>query len=392
MKKIILLFFISISLFAQISDSWTTEQKQFARKGDIKDSLDVLESNYSTSFSTTTLASPTIVEGTHDRDNVLVCIGDSRTAGYPSSPYPSQLTLSDFTIYNKGVGGSTGWEGDSTSVYNVDKYYSSWSEYNIAVIWYGYNDFTEYDHSVNETYNRISAIAKARQEKGFDVFVCTEISIPWSSEGNGLSDSLRLELNTLIRENYQSFASGFIDLAANTNLGDVGDYNDTTYFYDKVHLTAAGYALVAGMVQDEIENFILRDGLPNKLVLKANKIPDTFMDMDFSNSGLLTLTGASAYSIDQKLQIKSSNTTIDSDLNNLYLKAQASGVYTQIAGDTKFYVNSLGVYSSSDFHLTTKTPASATATGTAGTIAWDADYIYICIATNTWKRIAISTW
>lgn len=37
-------------------------------------------------------------------------------------------------------------------------------------------------------------------------------------------------------------------------------------------------------------------------------------------------------------------------------------------------------------------PGSATATGTTGQITWDADYIYVCIATDTWKRTAISTW
>ena len=41
---------------------------------------------------------------------------------------------------------------------------------------------------------------------------------------------------------------------------------------------------------------------------------------------------------------------------------------------------------------TAKTPASATATGTAGEICWDASYVYVCTATNTWKRTAISTW
>lgn len=40
----------------------------------------------------------------------------------------------------------------------------------------------------------------------------------------------------------------------------------------------------------------------------------------------------------------------------------------------------------------TSTPASAAATGTAGTVTWDSSYIYVCTATNTWKRIAISTW
>jgi len=45
-----------------------------------------------------------------------------------------------------------------------------------------------------------------------------------------------------------------------------------------------------------------------------------------------------------------------------------------------------------DLSVPTKTPASATATGVTGTISWDASYIYICTATNTWKRAAITTW
>jgi hypothetical protein len=48
---------------------------------------------------------------------------------------------------------------------------------------------------------------------------------------------------------------------------------------------------------------------------------------------------------------------------------------------------------SNAFRITnSQTPASAAATGTAGTIAWDSSYIYVCTATNTWKRVAISTW
>jgi hypothetical protein len=41
---------------------------------------------------------------------------------------------------------------------------------------------------------------------------------------------------------------------------------------------------------------------------------------------------------------------------------------------------------------TARTPASAAATGATGEICWDASYIYVCTATNTWKRSAISTW
>ena len=41
---------------------------------------------------------------------------------------------------------------------------------------------------------------------------------------------------------------------------------------------------------------------------------------------------------------------------------------------------------------TSKTPASAGATGTLGDVCWDSSYIYVCVGTNTWKRAAIATW
>ena len=48
---------------------------------------------------------------------------------------------------------------------------------------------------------------------------------------------------------------------------------------------------------------------------------------------------------------------------------------------TQFYLSALNT-----------APASASATGTTGEIRIDANYIYICTATNTWKRVAIATW
>jgi hypothetical protein len=38
------------------------------------------------------------------------------------------------------------------------------------------------------------------------------------------------------------------------------------------------------------------------------------------------------------------------------------------------------------------TPANATAAGVQGQITWDLDYIYVCVANNTWKRSALTTW
>jgi hypothetical protein len=38
------------------------------------------------------------------------------------------------------------------------------------------------------------------------------------------------------------------------------------------------------------------------------------------------------------------------------------------------------------------TPSSSSDVGTKGQIAWDSSFIYVCIDTNTWKRMAISKW
>lgn len=37
-------------------------------------------------------------------------------------------------------------------------------------------------------------------------------------------------------------------------------------------------------------------------------------------------------------------------------------------------------------------PSSASDTGTTGEIRYTSDYIYVCVATDTWKRVALSTW
>ena len=37
-------------------------------------------------------------------------------------------------------------------------------------------------------------------------------------------------------------------------------------------------------------------------------------------------------------------------------------------------------------------PASASASGKTGDYTWDSSYFYVCVATDTWKRAALSAW
>jgi hypothetical protein len=42
--------------------------------------------------------------------------------------------------------------------------------------------------------------------------------------------------------------------------------------------------------------------------------------------------------------------------------------------------------------ITNRTPSSATDTGVKGQVAYDTNYIYVCVNSNVWKRVSISTW
>lgn len=37
-------------------------------------------------------------------------------------------------------------------------------------------------------------------------------------------------------------------------------------------------------------------------------------------------------------------------------------------------------------------PANSSANGTAGQVAYDSNYVYVCVATNTWKRLSLGSY
>ncbi len=73
--------------------------------------------------------------------------------------------------------------------------------------------------------------------------------------------------------------------------------------------------------------------------------------------------------------------------------------YLYYSGNLRFDTSALGVTAYGDVTTTGQfrvnalnaAPASASATGTLGEIRFTADHIYVCVATNTWKRVAIAT-
>lgn len=61
------------------------------------------------------------------------------------------------------------------------------------------------------------------------------------------------------------------------------------------------------------------------------------------------------------------------------------GVNTVVSGNVTINAGNF-------LRVPTGAPATSGAAGTTGSITWDTDYMYVCTATNTWKRAALSSW
>ena len=91
--------------------------------------------------------------------------------------------------------------------------------------------------------------------------------------------------------------------------------------------------------------------------------------------------------------------------NSLYLRATSHATKGNVilcddGGNVGIATGSPSISDGFGLHLggkiirldTSKTPASASATGNVGEICWDANYIYVCVGSNSWKRVGIVTW
>lgn len=182
--------------------------------------------------------------------NLAIFDGNSMTdSSYPATTLAS-LTGTWYTR-NFGVSGQTTPKMTSDAVTQIDPYYDSRVSNNVVVAWEGTNDL-KLGATATTAYNNLVAYCQARQAAGFKVVILT--ILPRSDSGTPADfNTSRATVNTNIKNNYASFADVVADVAANTDIGEDGDSDNTTYYSDKVHLTTAGYNIVAGIVATAIQ-------------------------------------------------------------------------------------------------------------------------------------------
>jgi len=241
--------------------------------------------------------------GSNENKIVVVCDGDSRTAGYTGTtpaPYSGLLNLgSAYSVYNTAVGGGTitdneidgSWWIAKNAFLNVPNKFSKYGGGNIVVIWAGWNDFNVRNKTVDEVYNALVGYYNARKKEGARIIVITEPNCPVTNGENA-----RSALNIKIKNSFGILADEIADISLIPELGNTGAASNTTYFYDGVHMTLAGYTLVANSVNLAINRLVQYDTrILNKLNAKIVTSDNFVSNVNIQSKSLKLSAGAPMY-------------------------------------------------------------------------------------------------
>ncbi|MBI5511345.1 MAG: hypothetical protein HY903_21500 [Deltaproteobacteria bacterium] len=136
----------------------------------------------------------------------------------------------------------------------------------------------------------------------------------------------------------------------------------------------------------------------------------TLRTITWPNAGGTLLLGSAAQMVSNKI-LDASNTvavadtlftienaagnTLTFDLTNLtnnrtVTLRNASGI--PLLEDVAQTVSNKVLADTNTYRIGSSTPASSSAACTKGTLTFDATYVYICVAANTWKRASLASW
>ena len=160
---------------------------------------------------------------------------------------------------------------------------------------------------------------------------------------------------------------------------------------------AAGTETVVVPALEQGDGLLLARIIMKKNATDATDTSEFFIlpSANISGGGASITSLQQAYDISVQPLIETDSTRLEfsvqrgsgSDSDLIYSGRNGAGVRTfTVDGDGNIIAASLSVSTLG------AAPASASASGVTGTIIYTSDFIYTCIASNTWKRVAIATW
>ena len=122
---------------------------------------------------------------------------------------------------------------------------------NICVVWGGTNNIKN-GETAAATYAKLLTLCALVRAAGYICIVLTaDPRTDWAL------DAVRLAYNTLMRDNWATFADAIVDVGADPTTGPNAAASDTALFADGIHRTPLGYAYGAPAVASAVNSFLL---------------------------------------------------------------------------------------------------------------------------------------
>ena len=360
---------------------------------------------------------------------VLACWGDSLTSGTGGTPFTAPLQdLLLLPVSNGGVAGETSTKIRTRMVAATDK------RGNFTVIWAGRNNYADPTTVKADIAAMVAALTTTR----YIVLGVTNASgEPSGNAGYVTIVALNADLAGIYGQKFIDIRSHLVSLWDPNVAQDVTDAgNDvppSSLRSDSVHLNTAGYIAVAKRIYVAVNasefpaiigsDFTIKKSAPTITLANTGAGLGSFALATTAAAGQFRITEVG---VADRLVIGKTtgnigigtsvplNRLVVSDTNyrgiefavgatetifgfdrtgSVYLPITLDGLTVTLGGASHptTVAGNLTV-AGTVIHTLSATPASAGAAGVTGTLSWDASYIYICTATNTWKRVAIATW
>lgn len=184
----------------------------------------------------------------------VVCDGNSLTRGHQATnsggSYPSQLQSligTSYRVVNAGINSQQTTAMTADAVAQIDPLLAWPGGSSTLIAWENTNDI-DAGASLATCQSRWNAYFSARQSAGWGSGGTRLVAMTTIARGpfSAGQDTIVADFNTWLRLNYTTYATDLVDLAADARLQTP---TNATYFQaDQIHLTDAGYGVVAALV------------------------------------------------------------------------------------------------------------------------------------------------
>ena len=283
-------------------------------------------------------------------------------------------SASTFTVTNLSSGNIVGLLSGTSTTSNVSLYTNYTSNYNNSTFYISFTDSSTTGNSASY----VNALLKFNPSTG-------NLSVP-TFYGNLLSSNITSVGTLTVNSNsnavvFNSNAAIKLPLGttANRPAGSAGyvrynaDINSVEYY------NGTSWVPVVNTVTDQI---ITGDGVNTVYTLDQSS---TTVGVLVSINGTLQQPGVS-YTVSGN-QITFTEVPLVTDIIDVRFLGATVTLNSTLTDDLVVSGN-LTLSGLMSQPLTTKANNSP---GSAGQISWDGNYIYVCVATNTWKRVALSS-